>query len=204
MGEARGVGGGAARGRRVVNRGKLLLLHWGLVLWLVWVVVARVTGVAPAPLATSCCATLPAGGAVVVRVGRGLGLRLGLGLWLGAGLWQQRRRSGLSLVQEFVCLLYFVSFCLNLSRQVLSPKLQGLQGRWRRKRGGQRVGNVWTVVGKISSRDSCLGCTLCAGFGIHSVATKCTVNACWSTIFNFTHQFGVQGEIGLPPTIAVI
>lgn len=193
-----------ARGRRVVNRGKLLLLHWGLVLWLVWVVVARVTGVAPAPLATSCCATLPAGGAVVVRVGGGLCLRLRLGLWLGAGLRQQRRRSGLSLVQELVRFIYFVSFCLNLSRQVLSPKLQGLQGRWRRKRRGQRVGNVGTVMGKISSRDSCLCHTLRAGFGIHSVATKCTVNPRRSTILNFTHQFGVQGEIGLPPTIAVV
>lgn len=193
-----------ARGRRVVNRGKLLLLHWGLVLWLVWVVVARVTGVAPAPLATSCCATLPAGGAVVVRVGGGLCLRLRLGLWLGAGLRQQRRRSGLSLVQELVRFIYFVSFCLNLSRQVLSPKLQGLQGRWRRKRRGQRVGNVGTVMGKISTRDSCLCHTLRAGFGIHSVATKCTVNPRRSTILNFTHQFGVQGEIGLPPTIAVV
>lgn len=191
-----------ARGRRVVNRGKLLLLHWGLVLWLVWVVVARVTGVAPAPLATSCCATLPAGGAVVVRVGGGLGLRLGL--WLGAGLWQQRRRSGLSLVQEFVCLFYFVSFCLNLSRQVLSPELQGLQGRWRRKRRGQRVGNIRAIMGKVSSRNSCLGHTLRAGFGIHSVATKCTVNPRRATILNLTHQFGVQGEIRLPPTIAVV
>lgn len=200
MGEVRGVGGGVARGRRVVNRGKLLLLHRGLVLWLVWVVVSRVTGVAPAPLAASCCATLPAGGAVVVRVGGGLGLRLGL----RAGLWQQRRRSGLSLVQEFVCLFYFVSFCLNLSRQVLSPELQRLQCRWRRKRRGQRVGNVGAVMGKISSRDTCLGHALCAGFGIHSVATERTVNTRRSTVLNFAHQFGVQGKIRLPPTIAVI
>ncbi|TNN54545.1 hypothetical protein EYF80_035248 [Liparis tanakae] len=99
MGEVRGVGGGVARGWRVVNRRKLLLLHRGLVLWLVRVVVAGVTGVSPAPLATGCCTTLPAGGAVVVRVGGGLGLRLGL--LLGGSLWQQRRRSRLSLVQEF-------------------------------------------------------------------------------------------------------
>lgn len=121
MGKVRGVGGGVPRGWRVVNRGELLLLHRGLVL--VGVVVARVTGVAPAPLATSCCATLPAGGAVVVRVGGGLGLRLRL--CLGASLWQQRRRSGLSLVEDFICLFHFVSFCLNLSRQILSAKLQG-------------------------------------------------------------------------------
>lgn len=135
MGKVRGVGGGVARRRRVVHRGELLLLHWGLVLWLVRVVVSRVTAVAPAPLATSGCATLPAGGAVVVRrVGGGLGLRLGL--WRWAGLWQQRRRSGLRLVHELICLFYFVSFRLNLSRQVLSAKLQWLQCRWWRKRRG--------------------------------------------------------------------
>ena len=86
MGEVRRVGGGVARGRRVVNGGELLLLHRGLMR----VVVARVAGIAPAPLATSRRATLPAsGGAVVVRVGGGLwlGLRVGLGLGLGAGLW---------------------------------------------------------------------------------------------------------------------
>lgn len=82
-----------ARGWRVVNRGELLLLNRRLVLW---VVVARVTRVAPTTLATSCCATLPTGGAVVVGMARRLGLRL------GAGLWQQRGRCRLSLVQEFV------------------------------------------------------------------------------------------------------
>lgn len=66
------------------------------------------------------------------------------------------------------------------------------------------MGKVGAVVGKISSRDRCLGHTLSAGFGIHSVATECTIDAGRSTILNFTHQFGVQGEIGLPPTIAVI
>lgn len=60
-------------GRGVVDGWQLLLLHWGLVLRLVRVVVTRVTGVAPAPLATGCCASLPSGGAVVVGVGRGLG-----------------------------------------------------------------------------------------------------------------------------------
>jgi len=66
------------------------------------------------------------------------------------------------------------------------------------------MGNVGAVMGKISSRDSGLGHTLRDGFGIHSAATKCTVNACRSTVLNFTHQFGVQGEVGLPPAIAVI
>lgn len=63
---------------------------------------------------------------------------------------------------------------------------------------------VGAVMGKISSRDSCLGHTLRVGFGIHSVDTECTVNSCRSTILDFTHQFGVQGEIRLSPTIAVI
>lgn len=172
VGEVRGVGRGVARGWRVVDGGKLLLLNWGLVLWLVWVVVARVTGVAPASLATSCRATLPAGGAVVVRVGGGLGLRLRLrlGLRLGTSLWQQRRWSGLRLVQKFVSFFHFVSFCLNLSRHVLCPKLQRLQGRWRRKWRGQGMGNVGAVMGIISSGDSCLGHALCAGFASHSAA----------------------------------
>lgn len=64
--------------------------------------------------------------------------------------------------------------------------------------------NVGAVMGKISSRNSCLCHTLCAGFGIHSAATKCSVNARGSTILNFTHQFGVHGKIGLSPTIAVV
>lgn len=187
MGKVRGVGGRVARRRRVIDGGKLLLLHRWLVLGLVWVVATRVTGVTPASLATSCCATLPASGAVVVRVVGGLDLGLGLGVWEGAGLRQQRRRNG--LVLEFFCLFYFVSFCLNLSGQVLSPKLQGLQGRWRRKWRGQRVGNVRAVVGKISSRDSCLGDTLWTSFGVHSVATQRTINTCRSTVFNFAHQF---------------
>lgn len=83
--------------------------------------VARVTSVTPADLATSCCAPLPAGGAVVVRMAGGLYLRLRLRL--GGSLWQQRRRRGLSFLQEFVCLLCFVSLRLNLSRQVLSSEL---------------------------------------------------------------------------------
>lgn len=178
-----------ARGRRVVNRGKLLLLHRGLVLGLMRVVVSRVTGVAPAPLATSCCATLPAGGAVVVRVGGGLGRGLRLGLWLWPSLWQQGRRSGLGLVQEFFCLFNFVLFCFNLSRKVLSPELQRLEGRWRGKRRGQRVRKVGAVMGEISPRDSRLGHTLGAGFGIHSVAAKCAVNTSRSTVLNLTHQF---------------
>lgn len=66
------------------------------------------------------------------------------------------------------------------------------------------MGNIGGVKGKISSRDSGLVDTLRAGFGIHSAATKCSINTCRSTILNFTHQFGVQGEIRLPPTIAVI
>ncbi|KAF3839251.1 hypothetical protein F7725_017968 [Dissostichus mawsoni] len=127
MGEERGVAGG----RRVVDGGKLLLLHRRLVLW---VVVSRVTGVAPAPLATGRGATLPAGGGVGVRMGGGLGLR------------QQRGRSGLSLVQEFVRLFYFVSFYLYLSGKVLSPELQGLQGRWRRERRG---GKEWGMLGLL-------------------------------------------------------
>lgn len=83
-----------ARGWRVVNRGELLLLHRRLVLWMV---VARVTRVAPATLATSCCATLPTGAVVV-----GMTRRLVLRLRLGAGLWQQRGRCRLSLVQKFI------------------------------------------------------------------------------------------------------
>lgn len=84
----------------------------------------------------------------MVRVGGGLGL--GLGLWLWARLRQQRRRRGLSLVQKFVSLFYFVSFRLNLGGQVLSPEFQGLQRGRRWKRRGQRVGNVGAVVRKIS------------------------------------------------------
>lgn len=76
VGKVGGVGGGVARRWRVVDRGKLLLLHGGLVLW---VVAARITGIAPAPLATSCCPALPTGGAVVVRMAGGLCLRLRLG-----------------------------------------------------------------------------------------------------------------------------
>lgn len=165
MGEERGVAGG----RRVVDGGKLLLLHRRLVLW---VVVSRVTGVAPAPLATGRGATLPAGGGIGVRMGGGLGLR------------QQRGRSGLSLVQEFVRLFYFVSFYLYVSGKVLSPELQGLQSRWRReRRGRQRVGNVGAVVGEISSRYGRLGPTLRAGFGVHSAA----FNARRTTVLHFTH-----------------
>lgn len=66
------------------------------------------------------------------------------------------------------------------------------------------MGNVWAVMGEISSRHSCLGHTLCAGFGINSVTTECTIDTRWYTILNFAHQFRVQGEIRLPPTIAVI
>lgn len=57
------------------------------------------------------------------------------------------------------------------------------------------MGNVGAVMGIISSGDSCLGHALCAGFGSHSAAAKCSINACRSAVLNFTHQLGVQGEI---------
>lgn len=49
--------------------------------------------------------------------------------------------------------------------------------------------NVGVVMGKLSPRDSCLGHTLCVGFGVHSIATVCTVNASGSAVLNLTHQF---------------
>lgn len=77
----------AGRGR-IVNRGELLLLHWRLVLMLVLMMVARVTPISPTPVATGRRGAVPAGGAVVMRMGR---LRLGL----RTGLRQKRGRRGL-------------------------------------------------------------------------------------------------------------
>lgn len=57
------------------------------------------------------------------------------------------------------------------------------------------MGNVGAVMGIISSGDSCLGHALCAGFGSHSTAGKCSIDARRSTVLNLTHQLGVQGEI---------
>lgn len=53
MGKVRGMGGRVARGWGVVDRGKLLLLHRGVVLRLVRVVASGITGIAPVPLAPS-------------------------------------------------------------------------------------------------------------------------------------------------------
>lgn len=65
------------------------------------------------------------------------------------------------------------------------------------------MGNVGTGMGKISCHTR-LCHTLGTGFGIDSTGTERTVYPYWSTIVRFTHQFCVQGEKRLSPTVAVV